>query len=268
MGDSPVSNTIENIAGQGVGALAALTSLKGGGLQNYFINRQRQIADPAFRATLVGSPFTAGVFGQSQQTAGPEDVMPAAAVPAQPADFVGPSLPATSHAVASPSDIAWLHQQAPDRRSLPNLPPLGAQTQVEVQAAQGIVSGLQSSDPAVRLQAKLAGKIPLTAQEVEGAVAGGRALQKEVGPGGTVGLQIPGMPIQIGSPYATGTYLDENAAKVLAARTGGVVVPSPTGGFDVKTPERPVEGSTPASQKRKPHGTGRGGETHRTHRPV
>jgi hypothetical protein len=201
MAKSPILDTIEHVAGYGVGALSALTSLKGGGLQNYFINRQRQLEDPAFRASLVDSPFTSGVFWQpgSDVAAAAPGAMPAAAATVQPADFVGPSVPAP--AVAAPNDVAWLAQQTPGRHFVPSLSPLSAETQVQVQAAQGIVSGLQSADPLVRSQAKLAGKIPLTLEETRSAVGAGMQLQGSLGPGSTVGLQIPGMPIQLGSPY-------------------------------------------------------------------
>ena len=72
---------------------------------------------------------------------------------------------------------------------MPDLPPLSAETQVEVQAAQGIVSGLQSADPAVRAQAKLAGKIPLTGAETDAVIQVGKQRQGGLGPGGTVGIE-------------------------------------------------------------------------------
>ena len=62
MGGDALSG-IEQGVGRAVGVLSAITSIKQGGLANYFMNRGRLLADPAFRATLTGSPFTAGVFG-------------------------------------------------------------------------------------------------------------------------------------------------------------------------------------------------------------
>ena len=198
-------DTLQHLAGYGVGALSALTSIKGGGLQNFFLNRQRAIEDPAFRASLVGSPFTAGEFFQSGADAAAPGAMPAAGASAQPGET-----PAAA-TVAGPSDVAWLQQQTPARRFVPNLPPLPAETQVQVQAAQGIVSGLQSADPVVRAQAKLVGKIPLTSQEQDAVVGRGKTIQGGLGPGGTVGVEAPGMPITIGSPYSVepGKGLDE-----------------------------------------------------------
>ena len=202
-------DTLQHLAGYGVGALSALTSIKGGGLQNFFLNRQRAIEDPAFRASLVGSPFTAGEFFQSGADAAPPGAMPAAGASAEPG-----GTPAASPTVAAPSDVAWLQQQNPARRFVPNLPPLPAETQVQVQAAQGIVSGLQSADPVVRAQAKLVGKIPLTLPEQDAVVGRGKTLQAGLGPGGTVGVESPGMPITIGSPYSVspGVAPDEFAS--------------------------------------------------------
>jgi hypothetical protein len=177
---------LKQVAGYGVGALSALTSIRGGGLQNYFLNRQRALEDPAVRASLVGSPFTSGVFFQ-----------PGSDLPAAP-----PGTMPTAGTVAAPSDVAWIQQQDPTRRFLPHLAPLPAQTQVQVQAAQGIVSGLQSADPVVRAQAKLAGKIPLTPEEQGQIIRQGIQTQAGLGPGGTVGVEVPGMPITIGSPYS------------------------------------------------------------------
>ena len=68
MGDSPIFNTIKNVAGYGVGTLAALTTIKSGGLGNYIMNRQRMLQDPNFRASLEGSPFASGFFGVSGST--------------------------------------------------------------------------------------------------------------------------------------------------------------------------------------------------------
>src|SRR5215475_12169133 len=97
--DSPAGDFTKQIAGNVVGGLAALTSIKGGGLANYFINRQRALADPGFRATLAGSPFTAGQFfvsGERGGVAQPGAGMPAPGGAAAPEDFVGPPAPGQS----------------------------------------------------------------------------------------------------------------------------------------------------------------------------
>jgi hypothetical protein len=178
------SDTLGHVAGYGLGALSALTSIKGGGLQNWLLNRQRAVEDPSIRASLVGSPVASGMLFQSGGDVAPPGTMPAAG------------------SVAAPDDIRWLQQQAPARRFIPDLPPLPAEQQVQTRAAQGIVSGLQSSDPLVRAQAKVAGKVPLTGEEQDAIVGRGRQLQGGLGPGGTVGIETPGMPITIGSPYS------------------------------------------------------------------
>lgn len=177
-------DSLEHGLGYGLGALSALTSIKGGGLQNWLLNRQRAVEDPGIRASLLGSPFASGMLFQSGGDVGAPGTMPSAG------------------GVAAPSDLAWLQQQTPARRFMPNLPPLPAEQQVQTQAAQGIVSGLQSADPGVRAQAKLAGKIPLTPEETKAAIGTGIGIQGGLGPGGTVGVNVPGMPITIGSPYS------------------------------------------------------------------
>src|SRR5262249_49363381 len=45
----------------------------------------------------------------------------------------------------------------------------------------------------------------------------------------------------VGSPYIAGNYLSQAAAEDYARKTGKVVVPSPTGGFQVVDPQRPAE---------------------------
>src|SRR5262245_66362238 len=111
MGDSPITGTIENIAGRGVGMLAGLASLRGGGLLNYMMQRERLMNDPGFRAGLVGSPFTSGFFGIGggvQPVAGPGGTMPAAGGVGQPPeaapDFVGSPAP---QPVAPPTPTAF-----------------------------------------------------------------------------------------------------------------------------------------------------------------
>jgi hypothetical protein len=189
--DSPITNTLANVAGRGVGVLAALDSIKSGGLGSYLIQREKAIADPDIRANLIGSPFAAGMLQVSGDTARPPV--------ATPADFVGPPTPAA--AVAGPSDIAYLAPSAPDRRWTPNPPPLSTAEQVKQATEQGTLSGLTGPDMLARVQAKLASKIPLTNEEFNAALSGAKGIQRGAGPGSTVGLQVPGMAVQIGSPY-------------------------------------------------------------------
>src|SRR5215475_6445670 len=107
--DSPGFNTFANIAGRGIGVLAALDTIKSGGLGTYLMNRQRMMGDPGFRASLAGSPFSAGIFGVSGQT-GPAPAAPGALPAAggggvvQPSDFVGPPPPGVE--VAAPGELA------------------------------------------------------------------------------------------------------------------------------------------------------------------
>lgn len=217
------SDTLGHLAGYGVGALSALTSIKGGGLQNWLLNRQRAVEDPNIRASLVGSPFASGMLLQSGGDVAAPGTMPAAG------------------GVAAPDDIRWLQAQNPARQFVPNLPPLAAEQQVQTQAAQGIISGTQSADPVIRANAKLAGKIPLTPDEQVAGLGWGRYLQRNAGPGGTVGVEVPGMPITIGSPYIGGQYLDYDSAVARAKITGGQVAPAPGGGFEVTQPQVPAE---------------------------
>jgi hypothetical protein len=223
--DSPITNTLANVAGRGVGVLAALDSIKSGGLGSYLIQREKAIADPDIRANLIGSPFAAGMLQVSGDTARPPV--------ATPADFVGPPTPAA--AVAGPSDIAYLAPSAPDRRWTPNLPPLSTAEQVKQATEQGTLSGLRGTDIVARIQAKLGAKIPLTNEELAQAVGGARAIQASAGPGSTVGLTVPGMPIQVGSPYNLSSMGPEEyptpdaAAAAASQRPGYRVVPSGRG---------------------------------------
>lgn len=223
--DSPVSNTIANIAGRGVGALAALTTLgQGGGLANYMFQRQRQLADPSIRATFAGSPFAAGMF-----QVGGENVAPGAMPVAAPSDFMQ-----AGRAVAGP-DTAWL----------PHLAPLAPEVLAKVRGAQGVVAGLESTDPLVQSQAKLVAGIPLTSGELVGAVGNARELQRMAGPGSQVQLDLPGGKIAVGSPYLQGSYATQGQAAAAAAARGGVVVPDPQGGYQV-APLAPGEYTNPA----------------------
>src|SRR5262245_41110103 len=185
--DSPVADSLMNVAGRGVGVLAALTTLKQpGGLANYMLQRQRALADPGIRATFAESPFAAGTFQVGGETYAPH-VMPTAA----PADFLQAGQP-----IAGPRNV-WL----------PHLAPLTPETALKVRAQQEVYGGLESSDELVSSQAKLVAGIPLNQGELGRAVALGREMQAKAGPGSTVQLDVPGMRTTIGSPYVGGQYL-------------------------------------------------------------
>src|SRR5262249_47639415 len=128
---------LKQAAGFGVGTLAALTTIKGGGLGPYLMNRQRLMSDPGFRASLAGSPFMSGVFGvtgaQGPAPAAPTWPAAGGGAVAQPSDFVGP--PAPAQQVAPPGQAAPGELPAPSalnvpgympgtpRQWMPNLPP-------------------------------------------------------------------------------------------------------------------------------------------------
>src|SRR5262245_18178007 len=192
--DSPVTNSIANIAGRGVGALAAITTLgQGGGLANYTFQRQRHLADPSIRATFADSPFAAGMFQVGGQTALPG--MPIAA----PSDFM------QAGRVAGPG-FAWM----------PKLPELAPDVLAKVRGAQGVVAGLESENPLVRSQAKLADGVPLEPDELVGAVDSARILQGRAGAGSQVQLDMPGGKIVVGSPYLPGSYQTQGQAATAA----------------------------------------------------
>jgi len=213
---------LKQAAGFGLGTIGALTTIKSGGLANYMMQRERLLGDPEFRAGLVNSPFTSGFFGIGQ---GPAPAAPSA-------------LPAAG-GVAAPGDARYLPTGG---RWYPDVQPLDYSSQVKAEQDRATMIGLTSTDPAIRTQSKLAVGVPLSDEEVRQAVGAGRGIVRAAGPGSQVQYKLPGGAVTIGSPYIAGNYLDENAAAIVAARTGGVVVPSPTGGYEVKTPERPAVG--------------------------
>src|SRR5215475_14239404 len=145
--DSPVFNTLKNVAGYGVGTLAALDTIKSGGLGSYLMNRQRLMGDPSFRASLAGSPFAAGVFGVSGETGpapAPPGTLPQAAPGGgvvQPAEMVGPPPPGVQ--VAQPGQTGALpaptavnvpgYMPGTPRQWMPNLPPYEPKTALEQQ---------------------------------------------------------------------------------------------------------------------------------------
>jgi len=231
--DSPVFNSLKNVAGYGVGTLAALDTIKSGGLGSYLMNRQRLMSDPGFRASLAGSPFMAGVFGVSGDT-GP---MPAApGLPAagggvvQPEGFVGP--PAPAQQVAPPGLNVPGYMPGTPRQWAPNLPPYDPEQALKQQGLATIAQGVATSgDVGMRAQYKAAGGIPLDMEETRALTERARKVQEWGGPGTSVKLDIPGMTTQVGSPYIGGQYLDYNAALAASAATGKPVIPAPGGGF-------------------------------------
>src|SRR5262245_9862901 len=130
-----MGGTVENVLGRGVGIIAGLASLRGGGLLNYMMNRERAMNDPAFRAGLVDSPFSSGFFGIGQGSA-PSGVV--AAPVAQPDGSPGPA------AVAAPGDVRYLPTGG---HWYPDLPPLDYATQVKAEQDRATMIGLTSSDP-------------------------------------------------------------------------------------------------------------------------
>src|SRR5215813_5837114 len=269
--DSPVGNTLKNVAGYGVGTLAALDTIKSGGLGSYLMNRQRLMGDPGFRASLAGSPFMAGVFGVSGET-GPAPAAPGA-LPAtgagggvvQPAEFVGPPAPGVQ--VAAPGELpAPTAQTVPGympgqaRAWMPKLPPYEPKTALEQQGLATTELGLTSPDAGQRAQFKMAGGIPLNDQEIAAAAQRARVVQALGGPGTVVQLDIPGMKTNVGSPYNFSAVTSEEyptyqaAAAAAAARNAGLppgsagytVVPSGRGTF--------LLGAPPTAQQQLPAG--------------
>jgi Phage tail lysozyme len=242
---------LANVAGRGLGALAALESLRSpGGLASFMLQRQRFLTDPSLRESLVGSPFTSGFY-----QIGGERVSPGQQLVAAPAEFMGPTIPTA----AGPAELGRL-----PARWMPSLPPLGPAEFLKTATEREVMAGLQSGDPARVAQAKMALKIPLTAEEQAIAASAGGALQQSVqaatGAPTTVSLDIPGGQLTIGSPYAglgTSGFLDEGLARRAAAATGRVAVQTDRGWqlFDpaavpgtVQTPaqgEMPLEELTP-----------------------
>jgi hypothetical protein len=250
--DSPVTTTAENVAGRAVGALAALTSLGhgGGGLANFLITRQRLLADPSFRATLTGSPFSAGIF----QVGGGAQPGPPIAVPSDLGTVPGTNLLAGlpgAPPIAPPGAMAWQAVPGPSVWQ-PDLPPLESGQQLKEAAQTGALANLGSSDAFTRVQAKLASGVPLTPDETVIAVSGARQLQGIAGPGSTVNVDVPGMRTVVGSPYALaamgpGEYTDPKLAQAAADAIGGgaVAIPTGRGTWEVKAPGKQL---TPPGQ--------------------
>jgi hypothetical protein len=220
---------LKNVAGYGVGTLAALTTIKSGGLGAYLMNRQRMMSDPGFRASLAGSPFAAGVFGVSGET-GPVPAAPgqlpataagggvAAPLPTpagtapvvQPgpyaSGYVFPSAPGQQ--VAQPGTLPEpTAQNVPGympgtaRQWMPNLPPYDPKAALEQRGLATTELGIGSSNAGQRAQYKMAGGIPLNDEEMVAATKRATVMQGLGGPGTVVKLDIPGMTTTVGSPY-------------------------------------------------------------------
>ena len=191
--DSPTGTTVENVAGRGVGMLAGLASLRGGGLLNYMMQRERVMNDPGFRAGLAGSPFASGFFGVGGGMTGQPGGMPPTAAVAQPEDFVGSPVPM---AVAAPG-----YMPGTPRAWMPNLPPLAPEQALQEQARVSMMQGTQAGSALARGQAKLAAGIMPTQEEMGAVTGAANELVRTSGPGTTVSLDVPGMKVNIGSPY-------------------------------------------------------------------
>jgi len=200
--DSPVFNTIKNVAGYGVGTLAALDTIKGGGLGSYLMNRQRLMSDPGFRATLAGSPFMAGVFGVSGDTgpapAAPGLPAPTGATVAQPPDMVGPPAPAQ---VAPPGLNVPGYMPGTPRQWAPNLPPYDPEQALKQRGFATLQEAIAGPDLLQSGLAKTAAGIMPTRQETNAVLQRAADVQKDAGPGSTVVVDFPGMKVQQGSPY-------------------------------------------------------------------
>jgi len=208
--DSPVGGAIGNIAGRAVGLLGALTSIKGGGLGNFMLARQRALADPGFRATLAGSPFTAGFYqvgGGIGPVAQPGAGMPAPGGAAAPEElqpgFVGPAQP--SQYVAAPGLNQFNvpgYEPGTARQWQPNLPPYAPKEAIEEAARASIIQGVSSQDTAQRAANKTAAGIIPTPGETDELIKRAVQIRNSGGLGTVVQVDIPGMRTNVGSPYS------------------------------------------------------------------
>jgi len=215
--DSPFSDVIKQGAGMAIGGLSALASIKGGGLLNYMMNRERMMNDPSFRAGLQGSPFAAGVLGitgSRQPIAQPGQGMPAAGGVVAPEDmqpgFVGPAAPSGAPQTPPPtvSPVAGYvpgYVPGQPREWQPNLPPYSPEQQVTEAARVSALQGMQSQDTAQRAANKVAAGIIPSPAETDELVRRGVDLRTKAGVGSTVQVPIPGMRLDIGSPYTIQT---------------------------------------------------------------
>jgi len=208
--DSPGADIPKQLFGNVVGGLAALTSIKGGGLGNYILQRQRALADPGIRATLAGSPFAAGslfVSGGRGGVAQPGAGMPAPGGAAAPEElqpgFVGPAQP--SQYVAAPGLNQFNvpgYEPGTARQWQPNLPPYAPQQAIEEAARASIIQGVSSQDTAQRAANKTAAGIIPTPGETDELIKRAVDIRNRGGLGTVVQVDIPGMRTNVGSPYS------------------------------------------------------------------
>src|SRR5499427_903925 len=238
--DSPVMSGIENVAGRGVGLLAGLASIKGGGLLNYMMQRERMMNDPSFRAGLQGSPFAAGLFGIGggmQPAAGPSGGMPSAGGVTPPGALFGPPAPGETQMPGAPqmpaeagggANIGYVPGYVPGqlRQWQPDLPPYSPDVALEQQAKATLALGVRdATSDLARGQAKIAAGIMPSASERNALIGTAKQLISDAGPGSTVKVDIPGMPMEVGSPYnlapvSTEEYATQAQAAALAAARG------------------------------------------------
>src|SRR5215510_15546465 len=171
--------------------MAALASIKGGGLANYMLARQRMMTDPAYRASFIDAPFSAGFFGLGQ---GAPPTAAAQAQVAQPSGAGGPP-PA-----AAPQDVRYLPTGG---TWYPGVSPLDYAQQVKAEQDRATMIGLTSNDPAIRTQSKLAIGVPLSQEEMGQAVGAGRELVRQAGPGSQVQYKLPGGAVTVGDRKST-----------------------------------------------------------------
>src|SRR5262252_2506055 len=256
--DSPVTNALKQAAGFGVGTLAALTTIKSGGLGNYIMQRQRMLQDPSFRASLEGSPFTSGFFGVTGSTgAAPALALPqtaAGGAVAQPSDMVGP--PAPGQQVAAPAPAGPGQLPAPTAMNVPGYEPGTARTWHPFLAPYAPKAALEEQGYATLEQyaaggndlqrglAKTAGGIMPTLPETNAVLGRAAAIQHAAGPGSTAVVDFPGMKVQLGSPYnltAMGTREYATPGEALAnALPGEQVVATNRGTFTPMPTKQPT----------------------------
>src|SRR5215475_10946529 len=206
-----------------LGGVSALASIRGGGLLNYMMNRERALNDPAVRASLAGSPFAAGVLGvtggeQDIPVPGPQGQLPPAAGVVAPSDMLfgmpTPPVPAPSGdgtaAAALPQNVPG-YIPGTQRRWMPNLPPYSPEESLKEQSRVSLLQNLVGAgSDAARGQAKMAAGIMPTPAERDAVIGQAKTMIDQAGPGSVVRLDFPGSPVTVGSPYGvTPTSSDE-----------------------------------------------------------
>ncbi len=205
-----VLSGVANAAGRAAGVLGAITSIKYGGLGNFMNQRARMLADPGFRSTLAGSPFTAGFYqvgGSTGPIAQPGAGMPTAGGVAPPEEaqpgFVGPPTPAQY--VAAPGLTQFNvpgYEPGTARAWQPNLPPYAPKEAIEEAARASIIQGVNSQDTVQRAANKTAAGIIPTPGETDELINRAVQIRNRGGLGTVVKVDIPGMTTNVGSPYS------------------------------------------------------------------